>query len=71
MRGPITVPTAAAEATAVEQKGKWEEAVAAAERMLAVEREVFGDAHVDVAGSLERVGALRRRLGEWGAAAAA
>jgi hypothetical protein len=46
-------------------EGKHTEAVAAAEKMLAVEREVFGNFHPDVAGSLQLLGGMREVLEEY------
>src|ERR1700693_1768097 len=42
-----------AETRKLDAEGKVEEAIAAIEKVLAIEREVFGDAHDEVAGSLQ------------------
>src|SRR5947209_3592297 len=44
--------------------GKLAEAVAAAEQMLALERQVFGDRHDDVAGSWELLAELQQERGD-------
>jgi CHAT domain-containing protein/tetratricopeptide (TPR) repeat protein len=44
------------QSTDLEAQRKYAEAIAAAEKMLAIERRVFGDVAEDVAGSLERIG---------------
>jgi tetratricopeptide (TPR) repeat protein len=44
------------DSTELEAQGKCAEAIAAAEKMLAIERRVFGDVAEDVAGSLARIG---------------
>ena len=43
------------ESAKLEKEGKLPEAIAAGEKMLAVEREVLGNDHADVAGSLGRL----------------
>ncbi len=43
----------AAEVVRLQQEGKLAQAIAAAQKMLAIERQVFGDVHEDVVGSLE------------------
>src|SRR5262245_36922550 len=50
-----------AEARKLRQAGKLPEAIATAEKMLAVEREVFGNFHEDVAGSLEQIAGMHER----------
>jgi CHAT domain-containing protein/Tfp pilus assembly protein PilF len=49
----------AMEAQKLRSEGKLTEAVAAAEKMLAIEREVFGDVHPEVAGSLRLLAGLQ------------
>lgn len=49
-------------------EGKRTEAIAAAEKMLAIEREVFGDVHADVAGSLRLLRELHEACEHWEAA---
>jgi CHAT domain-containing protein len=48
--------------------GKLAEAAKEAEAMMAIEREVLGDRHRDVAGSLELLARLYSRMGQWAAA---
>ena len=55
-------------ATELEKTGKLAESVAAAEKMLAIERAVLGDIHEDVAGSLNRIGRTQRKREEWASA---
>jgi tetratricopeptide (TPR) repeat protein len=43
------------ESTDLQTQGRYAEAIAAAQKMLAIERRVFGDVADDVAGSLERI----------------
>lgn len=50
---------------------KWAEAIDAAKKMLAIEREVLGDDHDDVAGSLEQLVEMYAELGQFAAAATA
>src|SRR5262249_20623665 len=50
------------------QAGKFSEAVVAAEKMLAIERAVFGDFHQDVAGSFEILAELHESLEDFSAA---
>jgi hypothetical protein len=62
------------ESAALQARGKYAEAIGAAEKMLAIERRVFGDVSDDVAESLGRIGrchvvredfaAARKALGE-------
>jgi tetratricopeptide (TPR) repeat protein len=49
-------------------EGKLKEAIAAAKKMLAVEREVYGDVHEEVAGSLEMLADMHEQLEAWDAA---
>ena len=51
-----------------EAAGNLVEAIAAAERMLAVERQVFGNVHDEAAGSLEWLAQLRAEHGDFAAA---
>ena len=60
-----------AESSRLERDGKLMEAIAAAEKMLAVERQVLGEVHVDVSGSLSRLGRMHERQGNLAAAALA
>jgi tetratricopeptide (TPR) repeat protein len=63
------------ESAQLQSQGKYSEAIATAEQMLAIERRVFGDVSDDVAESLGRIGrchvaredfaAARKALGEW------
>jgi len=55
----------------LERSGKWKEAIAVAEKLLAVEREVFGKVHEYPARTLERTGKLHMRLEDWKVARAA
>src|SRR5438552_7614587 len=50
-----------AEAQKLRQAGKLPEAIAAAEKMLAIEREVFGNFHEEVAGSLEQIAEMQEQ----------
>lgn len=47
--------------------GRLPEAIAAAEKMLAIERDVFGDIHEDVAGSLAELAVLHETRGDFAA----
>ena len=49
-------------------EGKIEQAIATAEKMLAIEREVYGDVHEDVAGSLEWLAKMHEESEAWDAA---
>ena len=50
------------------KEGKLPEAIATAEKMLAIEREVFGNDHLDVAGSLERLAKMHEEREEFAVA---
>src|SRR5437867_3327547 len=50
------------------KEGKLPEAIAAAEKMLAIEREVFGNFHEDVAGSLEQLAEMHEQREDFAAA---
>jgi tetratricopeptide (TPR) repeat protein/CHAT domain-containing protein len=50
------------------REGKLVEAVIAAEKMLAIERQVFGDVHEDVAGSLEQLAEMHEQREDFAAA---
>src|SRR5262249_48952974 len=52
----------------LDKKGQPAEAIAAAEKMLAIERRVFGDVHAEVAGALEWIAERRERREEFDAA---
>ena len=52
----------------LQKEGKLKEAIEAAEKVLAIEREVYGDVHEDVAGSLETLADIHEELAAWGAA---
>src|SRR4051812_15252142 len=56
------------ESAALEKEGKLAEASAAAQKMLALEREVFGDVHAQVVGSLQRLARLHERREDFAAA---
>jgi hypothetical protein len=56
------------EALQFRAEGKLSEAIAAAEKMLAIEREVFGRVHAEVAGSLEFLAALHAARDDFPAA---
>jgi CHAT domain-containing protein/tetratricopeptide (TPR) repeat protein len=56
------------EALALEGTGKIAEAIAAAEKMLALERSIFGNVHEEVAGSLTLLGRLHERQEDFGSA---
>jgi CHAT domain-containing protein/Tfp pilus assembly protein PilF len=56
------------ESSGLEKEGKLTQAIAAAERMLVLERAVFGDVHPDVVGSLKRLARMHERLEDFGAA---
>src|SRR5207244_5792114 len=56
------------ESAALEGEGKLPEAIAAAQKMLAIERSLFGDAHADVVGSLQRLARMNERLEDFPAA---
>src|SRR5262249_19134767 len=45
--------------------GKLKEAIDSAEKMVAIEREVFGDVHEEVASSLKFLAEMRAYLGEF------
>jgi CHAT domain-containing protein/Tfp pilus assembly protein PilF len=57
-----------AEARKLRAAGKLAEAVAAAEKMLDIEREVFGERHADVIESLELLAELHQEREDWPAA---
>jgi tetratricopeptide (TPR) repeat protein len=57
-----------AEARSLRAAGKLAEAVAAAEKKLAIEREVFGERHADVVGSLQLLAGLHQKREDWPAA---
>src|SRR5262249_36026011 len=57
-----------AEARKLPAPGKLDEAVAAGEKNLAIEREVFGERHADVVGSLELLAELHQEREDWPAA---
>jgi tetratricopeptide (TPR) repeat protein len=57
-----------AQTTALRKEGKLVEAIAAAEKMLALERQVFGDVHEEVAGSLEQLAEMHEEREEFAAA---
>jgi CHAT domain-containing protein/Tfp pilus assembly protein PilF len=59
------------EASRLRQQGKVSEAIAAARKMLAIERQVFGDVHEDVAGSLEWLADMYEQREDFAAAVAA
>jgi CHAT domain-containing protein/Tfp pilus assembly protein PilF len=48
------------ESAKLEKEGKLPEAIAASEKMLAIEREMFGNDHADVAGSLGRLARMQQ-----------
>ena len=56
------------EASRLERAGKLKEAIAEAEKMLAIERQVLGSVHKEIAGSLDRLGRMHARLGDFAAA---
>lgn len=56
------------QAQELRRQGKLEQAIAAAEKMLAIEREMYGDVHEDVAGSLERLAEMHEESEAWDAA---
>jgi CHAT domain-containing protein/tetratricopeptide (TPR) repeat protein len=58
----------AQEAATLAAAGKLAEAVAAAEKMLALERQLFGDVHEEVAGSLQWIAQLQERREDFAAA---
>src|SRR5262249_49469722 len=58
----------AAETQKYRRAGKLQEAIQAAERMLAIEREVLGNLHVDVVGSLEHLAKLHESREDFPAA---
>jgi len=60
-----------AEVQKAERDGKLAEAIAAAEKMLAVERQVLGEAHEDTAGSLDWLARLYSETGDFAKASAA
>ena len=53
------------ESDALLGEGKLPEAIAAAEKMLAIEQEVLGNNHLDVAGSLERLADMHEQREEF------
>src|SRR5438552_5096886 len=57
-----------AETQKLRQAGKLAEAIAAAEKMLAIERDVFGNGHEDVAGSLEQLAEMHEQREDFAAA---
>jgi CHAT domain-containing protein len=54
-----------AEVNKLGRQGKLAEAIAAAEKMLAVERRLFGDVHEEIAGSLALLGQLNEARENW------
>jgi CHAT domain-containing protein/Tfp pilus assembly protein PilF len=56
------------EAVALENEGKLREAIAAAEKMLTIERGVFGDVHEDVVDSLKRLARMHERMDDFASA---
>ncbi|HLJ93426.1 MAG TPA: CHAT domain-containing tetratricopeptide repeat protein [Gemmataceae bacterium] len=58
----------AAETGTLRAQGKLAEAIAACEKMLAIERAVFGDVHEDVVGSLEQLAQMHEQRQEFAAA---
>ncbi len=56
------------ETNRLQKEGKYREALAAAGRMLALELKVFGEAHDDAVGSLERMARLHELSGDFAAA---
>jgi hypothetical protein len=56
------------ESADLQAQGKYAEAIAAAEKMLAIERRVFGDMADDVAGSLQRIGRCHAARADFAAA---
>jgi len=57
-----------AQTRALRKDGKLAEAIAAAEKMLALERQVFGDVHEEVAGSLEQLAEMHQQREDFAAA---
>ncbi|HEY7428890.1 MAG TPA: tetratricopeptide repeat protein, partial [Gemmataceae bacterium] len=57
-----------AEANRLQREGKLVEAIAAAGKKLAIERQVFGDVHEDVAGSLESLAEMHHQRENFAAA---
>src|SRR5437867_3059715 len=51
----------AAEYRALAKQGKLAEAIAAAEKMLALERQIFGDVHTEIDASLRILAALHKK----------
>jgi tetratricopeptide (TPR) repeat protein len=58
----------AQETKKLRKEGKLAEALAACEKMLAIEREVLGNVHKDVAGSLEQLAEMQEELEDFAAA---
>jgi tetratricopeptide (TPR) repeat protein len=58
----------AAETAKLRKEGKLAEAIAVCEKMLAIEREVFGNVHKDVAGSLEQLAEIQEEREEFAGA---
>jgi hypothetical protein len=58
----------AAETTKLRQQGKLAEAIAACEKKLAIEREVFGNVHEEVAGTLEQLAQMHEEREAFAAA---
>jgi CHAT domain-containing protein/tetratricopeptide (TPR) repeat protein len=58
----------ARETTKLRSEGKLAEAIAACEKMLAIEREVFGNGHEDVVGSLEQLAEMQEEREDFAAA---
>ena len=56
------------QAAKLRSEGKLAEAIAAAEGMLAIEREVLGDASDDAIGSLELIASIQEQRDDWPAA---
>ncbi len=47
------------------QEGNWQQSLQAAEKMLAIEKELFGEGNDDVIGSMQQIAELQQKMEQW------